>query len=97
MLRNAANNGFTVANPEINVGANPQRMVAADFNRDDRPDLAVTSSATNTIRVLIGQGNGTFSVEPPVTVGAGPIGIASGDFNRDGTPDSPSRTTPPRR
>ena len=26
MLRNAANNGFTVANPEINVGANPQRI-----------------------------------------------------------------------
>ena len=87
LLRNAGNTGFTVAPTQPAVGANPRRLVAADFNRDGKVDLATATYGDDSVRVLIGQGNGAFALEPPVKVGDGPLGLATGDFNRDGLPD----------
>ena len=56
---------------------------SADFNRDGRPDLAISTSAFT--QILTGNGDGTYgaslaSVPPP---GA----CVTGDVNRDGNPD----------
>jgi hypothetical protein len=95
---------FQVAAPETTVtfanAANsplqvsePSAIVAADFNQDGKPDLAV--SANTRMYVFLGNGNGTFTPaatspigvpSPPYDDFASPyVGpIAAGDFNHSG-------------
>jgi hypothetical protein len=47
-------------------------------------DLAVTNSVTNTVAVLLGNGDGTFQAPVPYTVGTSPWNIVVGDINNDG-------------
>jgi hypothetical protein len=42
-------------------------LVAADFNGDGLPDLAVTNEDQDTFEVMIGNGNGTFTYEPALS------------------------------
>jgi uncharacterized protein (DUF2141 family) len=63
-------------------------MVVGDFNGDGKLDLAVANNADDTITILLGKGDGTFTAtaSPPAT-GVGPGGVAVGDFNGDGKLD----------
>jgi hypothetical protein len=64
---------------------NSRLVVSADFNLDGVPDLAVLG---DTITVLLGKGDGTFTVAPGAAISAGlTAAIAVGDFNGDGIPD----------
>jgi hypothetical protein len=86
---------FTLkASPQ--VGGQPKSVVVGDFNGDGIPDLAIANSADNfpgspadnSISVLLGNGDGTFTataVNP--AAGSVPSSIAIGDFNGDGLPD----------
>jgi len=57
-----------------------------DFNRDGKPDLAVSSNADGgSILVLIGNGDGSF--QAPLTNAIGSGNLAVGDLDRDGKPD----------
>ena len=38
-------------------------MAVADLNGDGRPDLVTTNSDGNSVSVLLGNGDGTFSVQ----------------------------------
>lgn len=64
-------------------------MTTGDFNNDGKADLAVTSGGDNTVIVLLGNGDGTFTQAPgsPITVGNFPEAVRTGDFNNDGTLD----------
>src|SRR5262249_10273521 len=42
------------------AGGKPASVVEADLNRDGKPDLVVTSSNSDQISVLLGNGDGTF-------------------------------------
>jgi hypothetical protein len=57
-----------------------RHLVAADFNRDGKLDLAEGNSAV----LLLGCGDGTF--QAPITYGV-PGPLAAGDLNGDGKPD----------
>ncbi|MGO9814751.1 MAG: FG-GAP-like repeat-containing protein [Isosphaeraceae bacterium] len=70
----------------ISVGSWPNALVAGDFNRDGRPDLAV-AKLPNDVSVLLNNGDGTFQDQMTYTVGTGPMEIVAGDFNRDGRTD----------
>jgi len=68
------------------VGASPESVAVADFNRDGILDLAVTSGS-NLVSILLGNGDGTF--RKPVNYAAGyyPYSVVVADFNSDGIPD----------
>ena len=58
-----------------------------DFNRDGKLDLAVADVASNTVSVLLNNGNGSFAPAVSYTVGSAPQSIAVADFNGDGKLD----------
>ncbi len=85
--------GFTPApgSPFLLPGGEqgPNALVAADFDNDGKPDLAVVDRTTNQVSVLLGKGDGTFSeaAKSPIAVGKSPVALAAGDLNGDTRPD----------
>jgi uncharacterized repeat protein (TIGR01451 family) len=71
----------------ISVGTQPTGLVTGDFNGDGKVDLAVANSGNDTVTILLGNGDGTFTAGTPVTAGAGPHWLVTGDFNEDGKLD----------
>src|SRR5580698_5151164 len=59
-------------------------VLTADFNGDGIPDLVILGN--DTISVLLGNGDGTFTAAPSPSADL-PGAIAAGDFNGDGIPD----------
>lgn len=58
--------------PPVIVGAGPSAMTIGEFNGDNRVDLAVTRD-NQAFLILLGNGDGTFTVSPPLSLGlAGP-------------------------
>jgi len=68
-------------------GTDPQGLVTGDFNLDGKLDLAAANFDTNTISVLLGNGDGTFQAHVDYAVAASPMGLTTADFNRDGILD----------
>ena len=60
-------------------------MAVADFNGDGKPDLAVLTSTD--VRILLGNGDGTFQASTQVYTATFAYSITVGDFNGDGKPD----------
>lgn len=63
-------------------------VAVADLNGDGKVDVVVANANSNTVGVLLGNGNGTF--QPATTYGSGgifPISAAVADVNGDGKPD----------
>lgn len=71
----------------FSLDSTPAAVIAADFNHDGHMDLAIANSE-GTVSVLLGKGNGQFSVPADMSVSSGPLtSIAAADFNRDGNAD----------
>src|SRR5207249_62939 len=68
------------------TGANPSAIASADFDRDGRKDLAVTSYAGNTVQILRGD-DSPFAPGATYATGKNPVSVAAGDLNGDGAPD----------
>ncbi len=67
---------------------NAHFVVAGDFNHDGIPDLAVLNfTNSGKIRVLLGDGDGTFAAATSYAVGAYPVALATADLNGDGNLD----------
>jgi hypothetical protein len=73
----------------IAVGNFPQALKIGDFNNDGIQDLAVANANDNTISILLGNGDGTFTAAPLVSAGITvfPFFIAVADYNHDGNAD----------
>jgi hypothetical protein len=57
-----------------------------DFTGSGKPSLAVANSGDNTLTILLGNGDGTFTQASgsPFPTGKGPVALAVGDFNGSG-------------
>src|SRR6516162_2852724 len=73
--------------PSFAVGTAPHGEAVADFNGDGKLDVAVVNEGSNTVSILLGNGDGTFRPKTDFATGAQPWGIAVGDFNGDGKLD----------
>ena len=75
----------------VNYGAGTTAGYASvalgDVNGDGKLDLAHTNSTSNTVSILLGNGNGTFAVAVSYPVANNPHSVAIGDLNGDGKPD----------
>ena len=69
----------------ISAGTDLGYVVAADFNGDGKPDLAVTNPDSGTVAVLLNNGNGTFRAGAEYGVGKVPQSILAVDFTGDGS------------
>lgn len=58
-------------------------VAIGDFNGDTKPDLAVTGYYKNVVRVLLGNGMGSFIPLADFPVGIWPTSLAVGYFNED--------------
>ena len=82
--------GFAPASGSpITVGNFPEAVRIGDFNNDGLPDLVVANGKDNTVSILLGNGDGTFTpaTGSPITVGGFPFFVAVADFNGDGSAD----------
>ncbi len=75
---------FTKQPTDIKVGNGPVALVTGSFDsvNNANTDLAVVNQTDNTVSILLGNGDGTFSTEArAIQVGNGPTGIVAGNFD----------------
>jgi hypothetical protein len=67
----------------------PRAIVAADFNRDGAPDLAMAGTGRDSIGILLNDpaGGHTFTLSHDIVLGGGPFELAAGDLNHDNVLD----------
>jgi len=70
------------------TGRYPFSVAVGDFNGDGKLDLAVANEGSNTVTILLGNGDGTFTATAASpSTGSSPYSVAVGDFNGDGKLD----------
>jgi type II secretory pathway component GspD/PulD (secretin) len=80
-------NSTAVANPILNypAGNAPSFIATASLRGNGVYDLIVANSADNTVSVLLGNGDGTFTTQVTYPTGTDPVAIATGQFNNGST------------
>lgn len=86
LLGNGDGTFTAAAGSPVTVGNTPTAVVLADFNGDGRLDLAVANSTDQSVSILAGNGDGTFTTVSSVPA-TNAFALAAGDFNADGRLD----------
>jgi FG-GAP-like repeat/Domain of unknown function (DUF4214) len=78
----ARNDGTFAPGVSYPGGSGPTYMVAADFDKDGRMDLA-TANSTSNVSVMRGNGDGTFAAAINYATPSSPGDITTADYNKD--------------
>ena len=81
------NRGTFAAKQDFPTASSPRSVAVADGNGDGKLDLAVTNLNSNTVSVLLGNGNGTFAAKQDFTTGTSPYSVVMVDVNGNGKLD----------
>ena len=73
---------FNVAG-SMNTGFGSFGIVAANFDANPTPDLAVANYSAGTVAVFLGNGAGGFSAGPVIPVGSTPTSLFAADYDGD--------------
>lgn len=76
---------FTVH--DLGVGTLPSSNEGADFNGDGWMDLAIGTTVSDKVRVLMGNGTGGYNPVVSYTAGQNVRGVVTADIDHDGDPD----------
>jgi FG-GAP-like repeat/Domain of unknown function (DUF4214)/FG-GAP repeat len=91
LLGNGHGRFTTAPGSPLASGDFPEAVAIGDFNGDGNPDLAVACftlpPTSGTLRVLLGNGDGTFRAGKNFTIGVDPANIVTGDFTGNGKLD----------
>ena len=80
-------NGTFQAKRTFRVGGEPQTVVVADLDGDDKSDLLTVDGYDDTVSVLLGNGNGTFKARKTYDTGVWPGFLVLTDINGDSKGD----------
>jgi uncharacterized protein (DUF2141 family) len=85
-------NGTFTAGPTVGLPADGPEDYAVviqvgDFNGDGKLDMAVTGVDSDYVYILLGNGDGTFTLKSKYSIPYQVCAIVVGDFNGDGKPD----------
>ena len=75
------------ATPSNATGVNPVAVAVAALDAGSAPDLIIANAGSNTVSVLLGNGDGTFKAQKAYAAGASPGAISVADLNDDGKKD----------
>jgi hypothetical protein len=70
------------------AGFGPRSVALGDLNHDHHLDIVAANQNSNTLSVLLGNGNGTFNAAATFPSGPSPFYVILADFNRDGNLDA---------
>lgn len=76
--------GTFAMNASITVGADLAAAVAADFDGDGNPDVALASPGDTAVVLLLNKGDGSLSAPQSFATGPEPRLLAAADWNEDG-------------
>ena len=83
--------GRFLSNTDVATPANsfPYAVIAADVNKDGKLDLVTANSGatSNSVSVLLNNGNGTFGAPKTFAAGSTPYSVVAQDVNGDGNLD----------
>ncbi|MBW1839398.1 MAG: VCBS repeat-containing protein [Deltaproteobacteria bacterium] len=68
---------------DYQIGSIPSSVAVADFNNDQKVDLAVTNSYDDSVSILLGNDDGTFQAAINCNTGMAPEEVVASDFNGD--------------
>ena len=80
--------GLQSARSLFGVAPYSSALAVGDFNNDGKLDLVLASDSSSSLgAVMLGKGDGTFTLGPALPSGAYAVSVAVGDFNGDGKQD----------
>ena len=87
LLGNGDGTFMEASGSPVTVGTQPRAVTAGHLNNDAHIDLAVVNYGSNSVTVLIGNGDGTFTSGVPINSSDGTASGAIADFDGDGFND----------